>query len=132
MSGDGPEGNIRVKSRVILGGVVGGVVILVFAFFMVFVLNSYLSGLVAGETSWLFGLIPVLLASMAGGFLAGIIARQEVRKAGMIAGGLAGAVIMVAWIVVMPGGWAMALRGVVIGLVVLTIARTFSGFARQH
>jgi hypothetical protein len=121
-----------MKSRVILGGIAGGVVILLFAFFMVYLLNSYLPGIYAGETSWLIGLIPMILSSIAGGFLAGIIARPDVRKAGMIAGGLAGAVIMVAWVVIMPEGLAVALRGVVIALVVLAFARAFSGFARQR
>ena len=121
-----------MKSRVIFGGIAGGIVILLFAFFMVFLLNSYIPGLYTNETSWLIGLVPVILSSMAGGFLAGIIAKQDVRKAGMIAGGLSGAVILVAWVVIMPGGWAVALRGVVIALVVLAFARAFSGFAQQR
>lgn len=121
-----------MKSKVVLGGIVGGVVILLFAFFMVFVVNSYFPGLYAGKTSWLVGLVPVLLAPMGGGFLAGIIARQETRKAGTIAGALAGVLILIAWVVVMRGGFGMVLRGVVLGLIVLALARAFAGFAQPR
>jgi hypothetical protein len=124
------ERNEWMERRVILGGLVGGVVTLLFAFSIVFLLNSYLPELYTSEGSWVLGLLPALLAPMAGGFLAGVIARPKVREAGTIAGGLAGGVILVGWLVLMGGSFAVVLRGAVIALVVFLFARTFSGFAR--
>jgi hypothetical protein len=119
-----------MERRVLLGGLVGGLVTLLFAFSIVFLLNSYLPGFYASDGSWALGLLPLLLAPMAGGFLAGVIAKQNVRKAGSIAGGLAGIVILVGWLFLMGGSFAMALRGAVVALVIFAFARTFSGFAR--
>lgn len=121
-----------MERRVLLGGLAGGVVTLLFAASIVFLLDSYLPGLYASDGSWILGLLPALLAPMAGGFLAGVIAQQNVRQAGAIAGGLAGGVILVGWLIVMGVSLTMVLRGAVVALVVFVFARTFSGFARTR
>ncbi len=119
-----------MKRRVILGGLTGGMVTLLFVFSIAFLFNSFLPGIYTSGENWILGLLPLLLAPMAGGFLAGVIARQDLRKAGTIAGGLAGIVILVGWLFLMSGSFTMVLRGAVIALIVFAFARTFSGFAR--
>ena len=115
--------------KMILGGLVGGLVILVFALSIVFLMNSVSPGFSAGEVG-LIGLAPALLAPMAGGFLAGLLAKEKAQHAGWIAGGLAGIVILVIWVVLMGYSLQAILRGIVLSLVIAMVARAFAGFAK--
>ncbi|MBG0770737.1 MAG: hypothetical protein H0S82_03465 [Anaerolineaceae bacterium] len=116
--------------KVILGGVVGGLVTLIFAISLVFVMNSLLPDQFSFGTTGLTGLVPVLLAPMAGGFLSGLLAKEQAKQAGWITGGLAGTVILIGWIALMGFNLQTTLRGVVLCMVVAIIARLFSGFAQ--
>lgn len=116
--------------KMILGGLVGGMVTLIFAISLVFVMNTLLSDQISIDASGWMSLVPVLLAPMAGGFLSGLLAKEQAKQAGWIAGGLAGAVIMIAWIVLMGFNYQMILRGVVLCLVIAVVTRVFSGFAQ--
>ena len=69
---------------------------------------------------------------MAGGFLAGLLAKEKANQAGWIAGGLAGIVILIGWIFLMGFSFQTALRGLVLGVVIAFIARIFSGFAQPR
>ena len=55
-----------MDKRVILGGVIGGIVILAFGFSILLIVNSFFPTLVAGSNIWI-GLVPMLLAPVAGG-----------------------------------------------------------------
>ncbi|MBG0786653.1 MAG: hypothetical protein H0S79_16270 [Anaerolineaceae bacterium] len=113
----------------ILGGVIGGLVILIFALSIVFLMNSLSPEFSAGEVG-LIGLAPALLAPMAGGFLAGLLAKEKAQQAGWIAGGLAGVVILVVWVILMGFSLQAILRGIVLCLVIAMVARAFAGFAK--
>lgn len=115
--------------KMILGGLAGGLVILVFALSIIFLMNSLSPGFKAGEVG-LIGLAPALLAPMAGGFLAGLLAKEKAHQAGWIAGGLAGLVILVVWVVLMGFSVQAILRGMVLCLVIAMVARAFAGFAK--
>ena len=124
---DNQKSNMR---KLILGGVAGGAVTLIFALSLVFVMNSLFPDQFSLSSAGLTGLAPVLLAPMAGGFLAGLLAKGQAKQAGWIAGGLAGAVILIGWIVLMGFSYQVTLRGVVLCLVISLVARLFSGFAQ--
>lgn len=114
----------------ILGGIVGGLVILVFALSIVFLMNSLYPEFSADEVG-LIGLAPALLAPMAGGFLAGLLAKEVAHQAGWIAGGLAGIVILITWVFLMGFSVQAILRGIVLCLVIAMVARAFAGFAKS-
>ena len=70
-----------MDKRVILGGVIGGIVILAFGFSILLIVNSFFPTLVAGSNIWI-GLVPMLLAPVAGGFLSGLIGKSNPLQAG--------------------------------------------------
>jgi len=118
--------------KVIISGVVGGIVILLFAFSIYFLIGDMFPELISGGTTSLSGLVPALIAPMAGGFLAGLLAKEKATQAGWIAGGLAGVLILTGWIMLMGFSFQMVLRGLVLGIVIAFVSRVFSGFAQPR
>lgn len=118
--------------KIIISGAVGGIIILLFAFSIVYLMSDMFPELLSGGANSLSGLLPVLIAPMAGGFLAGLLAKEKANQAGWIAGGLAGIVILIGWIFLMGFSFQTALRGLVLGVVIAFIARVFSGFAQPR
>lgn len=118
--------------KVIFSGVVGGIVILVFAFFIVFLMRDLYPGLFSADQTNLFGLAPALIAPMAGGFLAGLLAKEKAKQAGWVAGGLAGLAILVGWVLLMGFSVQTILSGLVLGIVIAIVSRVFSGFAEPQ
>lgn len=120
-----------MNKRVILGGVVGGVVVLAFAFSILLLFNGALPALTSGSSLWV-SLLPMMLAPVAGGFLSGLIGKTNPRQAGLIAGSLAGLVIFVGWVILSGLSLETVLSGVVIVLLWVVLARTMAGFAQPR
>ena len=120
-----------MNKRVILGGVVGGVVILAFSFSILLLLDGVLPALASGSTPWM-GLLPMMLAPVAGGFLSGLIGKADPRKAGLIAGLLAGVVVFIGWVAYTGLSLDTILSGIVIVLLWVILARVMAGFAQPR
>lgn len=120
-----------MNKRVILGGVVGGVVILVFSFSILVIVNSFFPELTTGSNLWM-GLLPMILAPVAGGFLSGLIGKQNPMQAGLIAGLLAGLVVFIGWVIYTGLRVETVLSGIVIVLLWVVLARVMAGFAQPR
>jgi hypothetical protein len=118
--------------KAIFSGVIGGFIILTFAFSIVYLMSDLFPGLVSEGTTSLINLAPALIAPIAGGFLAGLLAKENAELAGWIAGGLAGMVVLVGWVILMGFSISTFLRGLILGIVIAFVARVFSGLARPR
>jgi hypothetical protein len=118
--------------RVILGGIGGGLVILAFALSILLIVNGFFPTLVASGDNLLVGMIPLLLAPIAGGFLAGLIGRPNPHQSGLIAGLLASLVIFIGWLVIVGLSVQTILSGLVIVFLWVVLARLFAGFAQPR
>ena len=114
----------------VLGGVIGAVVTLLFLYSYFYLWNVYFSDissfLILGcSISWTLQ----FMAPMAGGFLAGLIAKEDAKLAGWLAGSLAGLVMIIA--LAIPNGYTLeTFVGTLVEMVVLVvISRVFAGFA---
>jgi len=118
--------------KVVLGGIGGGLVILAFALSILLIINSFFPDLIANGSNLLIGMIPLLLAPIAGGFLAGLIGRTNPLHAGLIAGLLASLVVFIGWLVVVGLSVETILSGLVIVFLWVILARLFAGFAQPR
>ncbi len=119
-----------MKQKPLLGGVIGALVTLAFAFALFLILNDLFSSAFL-ETFWgivLSGL-SILLAPFAGGFLAGLLSQPAPQKAGLITGLTAGLVVFIAWLVMTGLSIETILSGLAIVFVWVLMARFASGFA---
>ncbi len=120
-----------MNKRVILGGVVGGVVILAFAFSILMLLDGVLPALTSGSNLWM-GWLSMMLAPVAGGFLSGLIGKPNPLKAGLIAGLLAGLIVFIGWVVYAGLSVETILSGIVIVLLWVVLARVMAGYAQPR
>ena len=120
-----------MNKRVILSGLVGGVVILAFSFSILVIVNSIFPALTSGSNLWM-GLLPMMLAPVAGGFLSGLIGKPNPLQAGLIAGLLAGLIVFIGWVVYTGLSVETILSGIVIVLLWVVLARVMAGFAQPR
>lgn len=120
-----------MDKRVIFGGGIGGIVILAFAFSILLIVNSFFPALVSGSNLWV-GMAPLLLAPVAGGFLAGLIGKANPPQAGLIAGLIAGLVVFLGWVVYVGLHIESILSGIVIVFLWVILARIMAGFAQPR
>lgn len=120
-----------MNKRVILGGLVGGVVILAFSFSILLLLDGVLPALTSGSNLWM-GLLPMMLAPVAGGFLSGLIGKPNPLQAGLIAGLLAGLIVFIGWVVYAGLSFEAILSGIVIVLLWVILARVMAGFTQPR
>lgn len=118
--------------RVIISGVVGGVATLVFALALIYLMSSFFPNDFSLGADSSLTLLPAFLAPIAGGFLAGLLAKDQAKQAGWIAGVLAGVVMLISWIWLMGFGYQVVLRGVVVFLLVAGLTRAFAGFSQKR
>lgn len=118
-----------MNRRVILGGITGGVAILAVGVVVLLAFNGFAPGLLAGTSNVLIGLVPLVLAPIAGGFLSGLIAKSDPKRAGLIAGLLATLVLLIGWLIVVGLTFDTVVGGLVVGFVWVILARIFAGFA---
>ena len=102
--------------RVIWGGVAGGGVTLIFALGILLIFNEFSLALVTSTNNMLVNLAAILLAPVAGGFLAGLIAGKNPHLAGLIAGLEASLVVFILWMAISGLVMESVLSGMVITL----------------
>jgi Na+/proline symporter len=115
-----------------LAGVAGALMMLVFAFSSLLIINGFSLDQIALPSNALLSLIIMLMSPIAGGFLAGLIAQEKPRQAGLIAGLIAGLVVLIAWLVMVGYLWETLLSGLVVMFVWIFLSRLGSGFSTSR
>ncbi|MDY6872441.1 MAG: hypothetical protein SVR81_00525 [Chloroflexota bacterium] len=118
-----------MDKKVVLSGLLGGLTILAVGVIILFAFNGFAPGLLANTSNVFLGLIPLVVAPIAGGFLAGLIARHNPKRAGLFAGLLAALVLLIGWLIVVGLTLDTFVGGFAVGLVWVILARIFAGFA---
>ena len=118
--------------KVVLGGILGAVFIFVISLGLLLLFNQLLLDLAASITNLVVSLIIFLLAPLAGGFFGGIIGRPDPRRAGLIAGTLAGVMLLAAFVVVFGFSLQTLLTGLIVLFVWVVLARISAGFSKRH
>lgn len=121
-----------MNKKVGLGGVAGALVMLVFAFGSLLVINRFSLDQIAMPSNALLSLIIMLMSPIAGGFLAGLIAPERPRQAGLFAGLLAGMMVLIAWLAIMGIFWDTLLSGLVVMFVWIILSRLGAGFSKNR
>ncbi len=119
-----------MEKKVIFGGIAGAAVIIIFMLALTLVFDSFLTKLISSTSNVLISLLVVLLAPIAGGFLAGLVGKSNPFQAGLLAGLIAGVFMFIAWLVIVGFSLETVLSGLVILFVWVVLARVASGFAR--
>ena len=118
--------------KVILGGILGAVLIFVFSFGLLLLFNQALLTLAAFTTNFMVSLVIFLLAPLAGGFIGGMIGKVNPHRVGLIAGTLAGVMLLAAFSFVSGFSLQTLSTGLVVLFVWVVLARTSAGFAKRH
>jgi hypothetical protein len=121
-----------MRVKVGLGAVFGALVMLIFAFGTLLVINGFSLDQIALPSNALFSLIIMLISPIAGGFLAGLIVHEKPRLAGFFAGLMAGLVVLIAWLVVVDFLWETLLSGLVVTFVWIFLSRLGAGFSTSR
>jgi hypothetical protein len=121
-----------MDKKVLIGGVVGGVVIFVFSFGLLLFFGEFLIELKPSTTNLVVSLVIFLIAPVGGGFLAGRLCKPKPRMAGLIAGTLAGMMILAAFLLVFGFSFQTLLTGSVIVFVWVILGRISAGLSRKY
>lgn len=121
-----------MNKKWVLGAVIGAFTILGFSIIMLVSLTSFLAKVVSAPAVTILSLITLLLAPIAGGFLAGLIGKSDPRRAGLFAGLSASLVILAAWLVISGVTYQTFVSGLIIGFMWVFIARTAAGFVKKR
>lgn len=119
-----------MDKKVIWGGIAGGIVTIVFALALLLVINSFITDPLSSTGNLLISLLVMLLAPIAGGFMAGLVGQSNPMQAGLLTGLIAGLFILIAWLFIAGISLQTILSGLVILFVWVVLARVASGFAR--
>ena len=118
-----------MDDRITSASVVGAVVMVTFALGILVLFSDFSLDFVSTVNATLFNLAAVLMAPIAGGFVAGLIGSTNPRQAGLLAG-LGGAfVILFSWLAIAGLSLETTLSGLVIGLVWVFLSRLGAGFS---
>jgi len=121
-----------MNKKVIFGGILGAALIFVISFGLLLLFNQALSDLADATTNLVVSLIIFLLAPVAGGFVGGMVGSSNPRRAGLIAGALAGVMILAAFLIVFGFSLQTMLSGVVVLFVWVILARVSAGFSKRR
>jgi len=121
-----------MKVEVGLGGLVGALVILMFSFGLLLVINGFSLDQIALPVNAILSLVIMFVSPVAGGFLAGLIAQEKPHGAGIIAGLMAGLVVVIAWLALMGIFWETLLSGLLLIFVWIFLSRLGAGFSRNR
>ncbi len=118
-----------MKNKAVFGGIMGALAILLITFAMFLVLADIFDmALLESTTGIVISAVVILVAPFAGGFLAGLLGREDPRQAGLLAGLIASLVVFMAWLVMTALSIETILSGLVIVFVWIVLARLASGF----
>jgi len=121
-----------MDKNIVLGGLAGGFIMLIFTLGPLLLLTSVSSGSISGLSNGILGLLPILLAPVGGGFLAGLIGRSDPHLAGSIAGIIASVFMIIAWLVIVGFSLQTLIAGAVIAFMWIVLARLAAGFAKPR
>jgi hypothetical protein len=116
----------------VIGAVLGAGITLIFSLGSLLVLNNFSLERITPESNGPFGLLIVLMAPIAGGFLAGIFYQKNPHQAGLFAGFGASLVLLIPWLVISGFSWAGVLGGLIIGFVWIFLSRLGGGFSSHR
>jgi hypothetical protein len=119
-----------MNKKVGLGGVAGALVMMMFSFGSLVVINGFSLDQIALPSNALLSLIIMLMAPIAGGFIAGLIAQENLQQAGLFAGLIAGLTVLLAWLAMMGILWDTLLSGLVVMFVWIFLSRLGAGFSK--
>ena len=117
------------ENRIILGGALGALITVAFSLGSMLLLNAFSLEFLRSIRNMPLGMIILLMAPIAGGFLAGLIGKNNARQAGLMAGIGASLVMIIAWVLISWGTWEEILSGLVIGFLWIFLSHLGSGFA---
>ena len=118
--------------KIIAGSILGALVIFLFSFGLLMILNPWLGALSVSTTHLAVSLIIFLLAPVGGGFLAGQIGQPHPRRAGTLAGAIASGLILVAFVLIFGLSLDILLTALVVAFVWVLLARISAGFAKPR
>lgn len=120
-----------ITNRGVLGGVLGAMIALLFSLGSLLLFYDFSLGLLVSIRNMPLGLIILVLAPIAGGFSAGMIGKDDVRRAGLIARVGASSVVFITWLFISWGALDEALSGLVVGLVWIFLSYFGSSLASK-
>jgi hypothetical protein len=121
----------KLNKRVIVGGIVGAVVILVFSVGILWGFGSFSGQWGSSTANMVISAFTILITPIAGGFTAALIGKSQPHKAGLIAGLGASLVIFIALLIMMGISGSTLLSGLVIGFIWVAMARIASGWVNR-
>jgi hypothetical protein len=119
-----------MNRNVVFGGVIGGILIVAFSIGLLLIFNEISVDFLSSISNVLISGIIILLAPIAGGFVAGKMGVSNPRQAGSIAGLSASLILAVSWLIFSGFNLQNLLTGLVLGFMWIVLARLASGFAR--
>lgn len=124
---------MKLKAKkVLIGSAAGAFTTLFLTFGILFGLTAFSDGLTTSTANTVISTITILLAPVAGGFLAGLIGRTNPKKAGLFSGLSASLVILIAWLILTGISSSTLVSGVVIIFIWVLLSRLASGFVRPR
>jgi hypothetical protein len=121
-----------MRNKLVLGGIIGALVILVLTFGILMIISTLLGGLGMNQTTLVISVITIFLAPLAGGFTAGSIGRSNPKRAGLIAGISASLVVFVSWIIISGLVISNILSGLLLVFVWIVLTIIASGFIKPE
>lgn len=121
-----------MDNRIIAGALVGTLVMLILSLGSLVLFARFSGDLITSTNSMLLNLVAVLMAPIAGGFVAGLIGRANPRQAGLLAGSGASFVILFSWLAITGLSLGTIISGLVIGLLWVFLSRLGAGFSIQN
>jgi hypothetical protein len=121
-----------MNMKVGLGGLVGALLMLVFALSSLLVINGFALDQIAMASNALLSLIIMLMSPISGGFLAGLIAQEKPRQAGSLAGSIAGLTVLITWLAMMGISWDTLLSGLVVAFLWTILSRLGACFTSSR
>jgi hypothetical protein len=120
-----------MRKEVILGGIAGAAVILILTLLMLLVIDNFITDFLSPTGNILVGFLVVVLAHIAGGFLAGLLAHPDQQFAGFLAGLIAGLVMVVVWLFIVGISSQTIMGGLIVLILWIILAWAGSAFTRH-
>lgn len=119
-----------MNKRTVVGGVTGGVATFIFSLGLLLLTGRSLD-VTSLANNMLVSVMIMLMAPIAGGFVAGLVALSQVRQAGLLAGMGASLVVVISWLMMSAFSWEAVTSGLVIVFVWVYLSRLGAGFSTR-